>query len=70
MPEDFLDVLRGREAELSALFQGGLYDFERRPRPVAGACKHLLEELGQMALVPHAELLIVNDGPTRLKTEV
>ena len=24
----------------------------------------------QMALVPHTELLIVNDGPTRLKTEV
>ena len=48
----------------------GLYDLDRRPRPVAGAYRQLLEEFGQMALVPHAELLAVNDAPARLKTDV
>lgn len=48
----------------------GLYDLERRPRPVAGAYRQLLEEFGQMALVPHAEMLAVHDAPARLKTDV
>ena len=48
----------------------GLYDLERRPRPVAGAYRQLLEEFGQMALVPHAELLAVTAEPARLKTDI
>jgi len=48
----------------------GLYDLERRPRPVAGAYRQLLEEFGQMALVPHAELLAVSDGTARLKVDI
>ena len=47
----------------------GLYDLERRPRPVAAAYRQLLEEFGQMALMPHAELLALTPDPARLKTD-
>ena len=48
----------------------GLYDLDRNPRPVAHAYRQLLEEFGQIALVPHAELFTVCDQPARLKTDV
>ena len=48
----------------------GLYDLDRRPRPVAAAYRLLLEEFGQITVVPHGELFVVGDQPARLKIEV
>ncbi len=48
----------------------GLYDLNRQPRPVAHAYRQLLEEFGQITIVPHGELFEVSDRPARLKVEV
>ena len=48
----------------------GLYDLERRPRPVAAAYRALLAEFGQISIVPHGEMFAVSDQPARLKIEV
>ena len=48
----------------------GLYDLKRKPRPVAAAYRALLEEFGQITIVPHGELFEVTDRPARLKVEV
>ena len=48
----------------------GLYDLDRRPRPVAAAYRQLLEEFGQITVVPHGELFVVGDQPAQLKIEV
>ena len=48
----------------------GLYDLNRRPRPVAAAYRQLLAEFGQITVVPHGELFVVGDQPARLKIEV
>ena len=48
----------------------GLYDLDRRPRPVAAAYRQLLEEFGQITVVPHGELFVVGDQHARLKFEV
>lgn len=45
----------------------GLYDLDRKPRPVCDAYKNLLKEFGQITIVPHAELLEITDRPARLK---
>ena len=48
----------------------GLYDLSRRPRPVARAYRELLEEFGQITVVPHGELFEITNRPARLKVEV
>ncbi|HEV7906066.1 MAG TPA: family 1 glycosylhydrolase [Pyrinomonadaceae bacterium] len=48
----------------------GLYDLKRKPRPVAAAYRALLEEFGQITIVPHGELFEVTNRPARLKVEV
>ena len=48
----------------------GLYDLKRKPRPVASAYRQLLEEFGQITIVPHGELFEVTKRPARLKVEV
>ncbi len=48
----------------------GLYDLERRPRPVAAAYRMLLEEFGRITVVPHGEMFEVTDQPAMLKVEV
>jgi beta-glucosidase/6-phospho-beta-glucosidase/beta-galactosidase len=48
----------------------GLYDLERNPRPVAAAYRMLLEEFGQITIVPHGELFEITDREARLKVEV
>ena len=48
----------------------GLYDLDRRPRPVAAAYRQLLEEFGRITVVPHGELFAVTDRPAHLKVEV
>ncbi len=48
----------------------GLYDLDRKPRPVAEAYKMLLKEYGQITIFPHGELFEVTDREARLKVEV
>ncbi|MGI8478151.1 MAG: family 1 glycosylhydrolase [Thermomicrobiales bacterium] len=48
----------------------GLYDLDRRPRPVAAAYRSLIEEFGRITVVPHGELFAVTADPARLKVEV
>lgn len=48
----------------------GLYDLDRKPRPVAQAYKDLLQEFGQITIVPYGEMLEITNQPARLKTQV
>ncbi len=48
----------------------GLYNLDRKPRPVAEAFRMLVHEYGRMGLVPHAEMFGLFDGPAHLKREV
>jgi len=48
----------------------GLYDLDRKPRPVADAYRQLLGEFGQITIVPHGEIFEVTAEPAKLKVEV
>lgn len=48
----------------------GLYDLNRKPRPVATAYRQLLEEFGQITIVPHGEIFEMTQRPARLKVDV
>ena len=48
----------------------GLYDLDRKPRPVSEAYRMLLEEFGQITIVPHGEVFELTDQPARLKVDV
>ena len=48
----------------------GLYDLDRNPRPVADAYRQLLNEFGQITIVPHGEMFEVTGEPASLKVEV
>jgi hypothetical protein len=48
----------------------GLYDLARQPRPVEAAYRALLQEFGQITIVPHGEVFEITDRPARLKVEV
>ena len=48
----------------------GLYDLDRRPRPVAAEYRSLLQEFGQITILPHGEMFELTDRPARLKVEV
>ncbi|GAA4016895.1 family 1 glycosylhydrolase [Hymenobacter fastidiosus] len=48
----------------------GLYDLDRKPRLVADAYKMLLQEYGNITIVPHGELFEVTRKPATLKVEV
>ena len=47
----------------------GLYDLDRKPRPVAKEFKALLQEFGRISIMPHAEMLTLTREPARLKVE-
>lgn len=48
----------------------GLYDLNRKPRPVADAYKMLLKEFGQITIYPHGELLSITDLPATVKVDI
>jgi beta-glucosidase/6-phospho-beta-glucosidase/beta-galactosidase len=48
----------------------GLYDLERKPRPVAQAYKTLLEQFGRITIVPYGEVFELTDRQASLKVEV
>ncbi len=47
----------------------GLYDLDRKIRPVGTAYRQLLETFGQISIVPEGELLEMSERPATLKTE-
>ncbi len=48
----------------------GLFDMNRNPRPVAEAYKKLLEQFGQITVIPFGEIFEVSDRPASLKVDV
>jgi beta-glucosidase/6-phospho-beta-glucosidase/beta-galactosidase len=48
----------------------GLYDMDRKIRPVGLAYRALLEEFGQITIVAHGEMFEITDGEARLKVQV
>ena len=48
----------------------GLYDLQRRERPVAQAYRDLLNAFGNITIVPKGEMFEVSDKPSQLKTEI
>ena len=48
----------------------GLYDLQRRERPVAQAYRELLNAFGRITIVPKGEMFEVTDQPAMLKMEV
>ncbi len=48
----------------------GLYDLDRKKRPVADAYRQLIQEFGQITILPHAEVFAITDQPARLKVKV
>ena len=67
---DQVDWETGLAEQKGTLNACGLYDLDRKPRPVAEAYKMLLQEYGQITIVPHGELFEVTDRPATLKVEV
>ena len=48
----------------------GLYDLNRKPRPVAKAYRQMLKEYGQITIVPHGEMFEITEEAARLKVEI
>lgn len=48
----------------------GLFDMKRNPRPVASAYKDLLQQFGQITIVPYGEMFQITNLPASLKVEV
>ncbi|MGI9091767.1 MAG: family 1 glycosylhydrolase [Gemmatimonadaceae bacterium] len=48
----------------------GLYDLNRKPRPVSASYRELLKEFGQITIVPHGEMFEVTDRAASLKVQV
>ncbi|MGL5005258.1 MAG: family 1 glycosylhydrolase, partial [Casimicrobium sp.] len=48
----------------------GLYDLERKPRPVAAAFQQLLQEFGRITVAPQGEIFEITGQPAALKVEV
>ena len=67
---DQVDWDSGLAKKLGIVNKCGLYDLKRKPRPVAAAYRELLQEFGQITVVPHGEMFEITDRPAQLKVEV
>ncbi|MBJ6109057.1 glycoside hydrolase family 1 protein [Hymenobacter sp. BT523] len=67
---DQLDWDIGLARKVGKVNPCGLFDLDRKPRPVAECYKMLLQEYGQITIVPHGELFEVTKAPATLKVEV
>jgi beta-glucosidase/6-phospho-beta-glucosidase/beta-galactosidase len=67
---DQIDWETGLAEQKGTVNACGLYDLDRKPRLVAEAYKSLLQEYGQITIVPHGELFEVTNAPATLKVEV
>jgi hypothetical protein len=48
----------------------GLYDLDRRIRPVGESYKMMIREFGQITMVPHGELFEISPRPASLKVDI
>ena len=48
----------------------GLFDMNRNPRPVAEAYKNLLQEFGQITMIPYGELFEITNRAASLKVDL
>jgi hypothetical protein len=48
----------------------GLYDLDRKPRPVSDAYRMLLREYGQITILPHGEIFELTSRGAGIKVEV
>ncbi|RXJ44370.1 family 1 glycosylhydrolase [Gelidibacter gilvus] len=67
---DQVDWDIGLSKKVGTINECGLFNMNRKPNPVAGAYKMLLEEFGQITIVPYGEMLEITDRPASLKVEV
>ena len=67
---DQIDWDTGLAKKRGKVNECGLFDLNRKIRPAGKAFRVLLEEFGQITIVPHGEVFEVTDQPARLKVEV
>jgi beta-glucosidase/6-phospho-beta-glucosidase/beta-galactosidase len=67
---DQIDWDTGLAKKRDKVNECGLFDLNRKIRHVGKAYRALLEEFGQITIVPHGEVFEVTDQPARLKVEV
>ena len=67
---DQIDWDHGLSERRNTVNPCGLYDLDRKIRPVGRAYRQLLETFGQITIVPEGEMLEINERPATLKTEV
>lgn len=67
---DQVDWDNGLAEKKGKVNECGLYDMNRKPRPVAEAYKMLLQEFGQITIVPYGEMLEITDRVAKLKVTV
>ncbi|NVO32479.1 family 1 glycosylhydrolase [Hymenobacter lapidiphilus] len=67
---DQVDWNRGLEVKEGTVNACGLFDMDRNPRPVAAAYRKLLQEYGQITIIPHGELFEQTSRPATLKVEI
>lgn len=67
---DQIDWDIGLSEKRGTVNPNGLYDLNRKPRPVAAAYRALLEEFGQITIVPHGEMFEITEREARLKVSV
>lgn len=66
---DQIDWNTGMVQKNGTVMPCGLYDIDRHQRPVGAAYKQLLDEFGQIALIPKAEVLTLSQDAARLRIE-
>ncbi len=52
------------------VFKCGLYNLDRKPRLVEAEFRAMVQEFGQISLMPHGEMLELTSRPAELKVEV
>jgi len=67
---DQVDWDIGLKQKKGTINECGLFDMNRKPRPVAEAYKMLLQEFGQITIVPYGEMFEVTNRAARLKVVV
>ena len=67
---DQVDWNIGLERKEGTVNACGLFDLDRNPRPVADAYRRLLQEYGQITIIPHGELFEQTTRPATLKVEI
>jgi len=67
---DQVDWHIGLSQKKGVINECGLFDLNRNPRVVAEAYRMLLQEFGQITIVPYGEMFEITSRPARLKVEV